>query len=123
MVDRVPGALQPAARTINVRNLAGAARAAIGAQAPIFEARDLGGVDPLHAAALRDQAEQAELVVEPVIGRLGARRPARFIIDDREPSLDVAVDAGGRSEGGRVGKECVRTCRSRWWPYHSKKTT
>src|SRR3546814_10647572 len=40
-----------------------------------------------------------------------------------------AVDAGliradgkrrlaGRSEERRVGKECVRTCRSRWSPYH-----
>src|SRR3546814_11012923 len=83
MVDRVPGALQPAARTINVRNLAGAARAAIGAQAPIFEARDLGGVDPLHAAALRDQAEQAELVVEPVIGHLGARPIGRASCRER----------------------------------------
>src|SRR3546814_11115560 len=23
-----------------------------------------------------------------------------------------------RSEEGRVGKECVSTCRSRWWPSH-----
>src|SRR3546814_19988190 len=23
-----------------------------------------------------------------------------------------------RSEERRVGKECVRPCRSRWWPYH-----
>src|SRR3546814_14440689 len=28
-----------------------------------------------------------------------------------------------RSEERRVGKECVRTCRSRWSPYHSKNTT
>src|SRR3546814_17293593 len=27
----------------------------------------------------------------------------------------------GRSEERRVGKECVSTCRSRWWPYNSKK--
>src|SRR3546814_20299620 len=27
----------------------------------------------------------------------------------------------GRSEERRVGKECVRTCRSRWSPYPSKK--
>src|SRR3546814_11332012 len=27
-----------------------------------------------------------------------------------------------RSEERRVGKESVRTCRSRWWPYHYKKT-
>src|SRR3546814_12490875 len=26
-----------------------------------------------------------------------------------------------RSEERRVGKECVSTCRSRWWPYTSKK--
>src|SRR3546814_12321407 len=34
-----------------------------------------------------------------------------------------AARAGGRSEERRVGKECVRTCRSRWSPYHSKKKT
>src|SRR3546814_20066047 len=28
----------------------------------------------------------------------------------------------GRSEERRVGKECVSTCRSRWSPYHYKKT-
>src|SRR3546814_19496226 len=28
-----------------------------------------------------------------------------------------------RSEERRVGKECVSTCRSRWSPDHSKKTT
>src|SRR3546814_12385971 len=27
-----------------------------------------------------------------------------------------------RSEERRLGKECVRTCRSRWWPFHLKKT-
>src|SRR3546814_11150829 len=31
---------------------------------------------------------------------------------------DIEAD---RSEERRVGKECVRTCRSRWSPYHSKK--
>src|SRR3546814_21190464 len=28
-----------------------------------------------------------------------------------------------RSEERRVGQECVSTCRSRWSPYHYKKTT
>src|SRR3546814_1959051 len=28
---------------------------------------------------------------------------------------------GTRSEERRVGKECVSTCRSRGWPFHSKK--
>src|SRR3546814_3742421 len=35
-----------------------------------------------------------------------------------EAPLQVVVDAEGRSEERRVGKECVSTCRSRWSPYH-----
>src|SRR3546814_18221175 len=31
---------------------------------------------------------------------------------------DRLREAGGRSEERRVGKGCVSTCRSRWWPYH-----
>src|SRR3546814_20614895 len=38
------------------------------------------------------------------------------------PDLDVGAvgpqQAAVRSEERRVGKECVGTCRSRWWPYH-----
>src|SRR3546814_11913647 len=43
---------------------------------------------------------------------------------DRKPILlvvitgMVAVRAFQRSEERRVGKECVSTSRSRWWPYH-----
>src|SRR3546814_20076421 len=37
----------------------------------------------------------------------------------KQPRLDVA----DRSEERRVGKECVRTCRSRWSPCHYKKKT
>ena len=33
----------------------------------------------------------------------------------REKYTDLAVD---RSEERRVGKECLRLCRSRWSPYH-----
>src|SRR3546814_15891590 len=36
-------------------------------------------------------------------------------------ALTAAIDlrdAGERSEERRVGKECVRTCSSRWSPYH-----
>ena len=28
------------------------------------------------------------------------------------------IAVGGRSEERRVGKECLRLCRSRWSPYH-----
>src|SRR3546814_17645456 len=35
------------------------------------------------------------------------------------PVLANITEFGTRSEERRVGKECVRTCRSRWSPYHS----
>src|SRR3546814_18597914 len=35
--------------------------------------------------------------------------------------IHAGFDGPSRSEERRVGKECVRTCRSRWSPYHSKK--
>src|SRR3546814_18096440 len=31
------------------------------------------------------------------------------------------MDAEERSDERRVGKECVSTCRSRWWPFHATK--
>src|SRR3546814_10498788 len=38
---------------------------------------------------------------------------------EREAATDAALAAEiARSEERRVGKECVRTCRSRWSPYH-----
>src|SRR3546814_13456174 len=39
---------------------------------------------------------------------------------------ETAIDGGlsaDRSEERRVGKECVRTCKSRWSPYHYKNKT
>src|SRR3546814_11749354 len=38
----------------------------------------------------------------------------------RPTHVEVQV-VTGRSEERRVVKECVRTCRSRWSPYHNKK--
>src|SRR3546814_12670316 len=45
------------------------------------------------------------------------------------PLLEITIGealrqaASARSEERRVGKEGVSTCRSRWAPYHEKKTT
>ena len=36
----------------------------------------------------------------------------------RREKLALAVENEGRSEERRVGKECLRLCRSRWAPYH-----
>src|SRR3546814_11923873 len=52
---------------------------------------------------MRDPAHFAFAVRHDVIAfALAARRCARALL---------------RSEERRVGKECVRTCSSRWWPY------
>ena len=42
-----------------------------------------------------------------------ANRPDLMILDINLPDGD-----GFRSEERRVGKECLRLCRSRWSPYH-----
>ena len=36
----------------------------------------------------------------------------------RGPQPSAPADQNPRSEERRVGKECVRLCRSRWSPYH-----
>src|SRR3546814_15502150 len=47
------------------------------------------------------------------------------VFNSTKASLDAILSSKGyiitiasRSEERRVGKECVSTCRSRWWPYH-----
>src|SRR3546814_18323575 len=40
----------------------------------------------------------------------------------KRPPRRSAGRTGSRSEERRVGQECVSTCRSRWSPYHQKKT-
>src|SRR3546814_18902076 len=39
---------------------------------------------------------------------------------EHAPGISRSI-AAYRSEARRVGKECVSTCRSRWWPCHLKK--
>src|SRR3546814_12095912 len=60
-------------------------------------------------------AEAIDMIVF-IAGRGLARR-----IETIARVAGVDPDGGYRSEERRVGKECVGTCRSRWWPYQSKK--
>src|SRR3546814_20054561 len=48
----------------------------------------------------------------------GLRSPRA--VDPVDPRKATVWGALARSEERRVGKECVSTCRSRWWPYHYK---
>src|SRR3546814_6149046 len=49
-------------------------------------------------------------------------KKGHLLITDRYPATvcHTLVELGyvTRSEERRVGKECVSTCRSRWWPIH-----
>src|SRR3546814_5401960 len=45
-------------------------------------------------------------------------RIIRPISVDETEVTTYCIAPVGRSEERRVGKECVSTCRSRWWPYH-----
>src|SRR3546814_118499 len=49
--------------------------------------------------------------------RLWAVFPDQELYNDLARTL-LAKTAFQRSEARRGGKECVSTCRSRWWPYH-----
>src|SRR3546814_17539686 len=97
---------------------------------------DLRGSEPVMVAAFiehdlersdpQDQENEADLVDHG--GRGGIRLAAQEIehgkaarrghrhLDEEDPFPAY------RSEERRVGKECVSTCRSRWSPYHLKKT-
>src|SRR3546814_12489723 len=53
-----------------------------------------------------------------------ARSPAIPASPQKQRRCEACADdlREMRSEERRVGKECVSTCRSRWSPYHYKKT-
>src|SRR3546814_2659404 len=58
--------------------------------------------------------------VPGLLRRRGARRRGAVPVGPlgREASRGLPRRRSPRSEGRRVGKECVSTCRSRWSPYH-----
>src|SRR3546814_20440285 len=81
-------------------------------------------IDPVAAcvAAEEDDLEDASALAPP--GCLFGRGTKR-VEDSRDDLIQLALLDGGkvieigahRSAERRVGQECARTCRSRWWPY------
>src|SRR3546814_12270255 len=86
---------------------------------------------PISLAASGHYAEAVHLLLRRSIEEIERRRPhlvrpaltSRDIADSAAIPLDARRVFSGRSEERRVGKECVRTCSSRWSPYHHKKKT
>src|SRR3546814_6245799 len=52
------------------------------------------------------------------LGNVGPDLGRAYIVDSFMVVVLGGVGQLARSEERRVGKECVRTCRSRWSPYH-----
>src|SRR3546814_13808548 len=67
----------------------------------------------------QDDRRWPEIAGQPLLGGEGGDPPAHGLVAVRQRravQVDPLVHA--RSEERRVGKECVSTCRARWWPYH-----
>src|SRR3546814_17216981 len=76
---------------------------------------DIGLVRARFALLIRSGDHDADRVV----GKAVADDPRYFGVERIAAVARRIID---RSEERRVGKECVSTCRSRWSPYHYKKT-
>src|SRR3546814_19402724 len=63
----------------------------------------------------RDLFDEAMSVLEEFSRAGGITFPASVYFAEGARAL---IQHARRSEERRVGKECVRTCRSRWSPYH-----
>src|SRR3546814_12045679 len=60
----------------------------------------------------------ANLEVNHLLVELEAHDGVVILATNLRRNLDEAFLRRIRSEERRVGKECVSTCRSRWWPDH-----
>src|SRR3546814_12327060 len=90
---------------------------------------------PILSFAFSQPVNLFKLIVHPTVGEADRARPEGFVYGLRARLLDgdgtqlaqpdipfhAKSPAEVSSEARRVGKECVRTCRSRWSPYHSNK--
>src|SRR3546814_12882780 len=76
---------------------------------------------PVAVADLEIRADDGVTVL-PIgaVGELWARGPmiVKGYWNKPEATAETFVDGWVRSEERRVGKECVRRCRSRWSPEH-----
>src|SRR3546814_448514 len=72
--------------------------------------------DPTADIALEEEIKLQRLYLDIEQVRFPDR--LKVEVDVPEHLAGVRVPVLLRSEERRVGKECVSTCRSRWWPYH-----
>src|SRR3546814_14067221 len=89
-----------------------------------FEQADGGTIflDEIGELPLAMQTKLLRTLQEGTITRLGAKRELHIdvrLVAATNRALETEVAAGTfRPEASRVGKECVRQCRSMWSRYH-----
>src|SRR3546814_19654239 len=64
--------------------------------------------------AVRGELQRSQASVASLAKRFGINEKTVIKWRKRQSGEDMPM----RTEERRVGKECVSTCRSRWWPYH-----
>src|SRR3546814_18377119 len=82
---------------------------------PVVAAAERGDIDMWVRA--KPEAERVQLSIIDWHERQAVAAP----LDLARRETEIAALSDGwtwRSEERRVGKECVRQCRSRWWPYN-----
>src|SRR3546814_14779075 len=67
--------------------------------------------------ALREALAHIHRILDDEKFQLELVHPMMKVMLESAPAYDKDPN-GSRSEERRVGKECVSTCRSRWWPLH-----
>src|SRR3546814_12626422 len=67
-------------------------------------------------------SEDARKAYQRLVEAIEPYRRQLRVLDEQQEQLRAHLKAGTadqrKSEARRVGKECVRTCSSRWSPYH-----
>src|SRR3546814_11047062 len=84
-------------------------------------ARFAGAISTMHKLTVGTMIALTAAQVLGVDPQVRALRPQPAWVEWGALLTGVLAFAVLRSEECRVGKECVRTCRSRWEPEHSKK--
>src|SRR3546814_11104738 len=82
--------------------------------------QDLADVEASEIAVIEDflPAQLGEAEATAAIAAIVAELGATSLKDMGRVMAAVKDRHGSRSEGRRGGKECVSTCRARWWAYN-----